>query len=93
MVTNMVENQYTDEILMNISLREAKNSSISRRADTAISVLREKVSRYVKIEKDKIWLDSKVNEIIWSHGRKNIPSNLKIKVIKLSDGTAEIVLP
>ena len=49
--------------------------------------------RYVKIEKDKIWLDSKVNEIIWSHGRKNIPSNLKIKVIKLSDGTAEIVLP
>ena len=89
----MVENQYTDEILMNISLREAKNSSISRRADTAISVLREKVSRYVKIEKDKIWLDSTVNEIIWSHGRKNIPSNLKIKVIKLSDGTAEIVLP
>lgn len=89
----MVENQYTNEILLNVSLREARNSSVARRADSAVSVLKEKVSRYAKIDEEKIWLDSKVNEMIWSHGRKNIPSILKIKVIKLSDGTAEVVLP
>lgn len=89
----MVENQYTDEIILNISLKEAKDSAVTRRADSAISVLKEKISRYAKIDEGKIWLDSKVNEAIWSRGRKSIPSALKVKIIKLSDGTAEVVLP
>lgn len=89
----MVENQYTDEIILNVSLKEARDSSVTRRADSAISVLKEKISRYVKIDEGKIWLDSKVNEAIWARGRKRIPSALKVKIIKLSDGTAEVVLP
>lgn len=40
-----------------------------------------------------IWVDNKVNEALWSRGRKHIPTKISLKVIKLEDGTAEIILP
>ncbi|MDS0256111.1 50S ribosomal protein L31e [Thermoplasmatales archaeon AK] len=89
----MVENEMTNETLINVPLRAAKKSPVTRRADSAIEVLKETVARNVKIDPAKIWIDSKVNEIIWSRGRKKIPSLMRIKVIKLQDGTAEIILP
>ncbi|MEM0157949.1 MAG: 50S ribosomal protein L31e [Thermoplasmataceae archaeon] len=89
----MVENEMSNEILINVPLRAAKMVPVTRRADTAIEVLRKAVSRSVKIDQKKIWIDSKVNEIIWSKGRKKIPSMMRVKVIKLQDGTAEIILP
>lgn len=89
----MVENELTNEIVLNVPLRAAKNTSSSRRADTAIEILKEYVSRNAKVEKSKIWIDGRVNETIWSQGRKKIKSKLSVKVIKLQDGTAEVILP
>lgn len=89
----MVENELTNEILLNVPLRSAMRSSSSRRADTAIEVLKEYVSKNTKVEKNKIWIDGRVNEAVWSQGRKKIPSKLSVRVIKLQDGTAEVILP
>lgn len=89
----MVENELTNEIVLNVPLRAAKRSSSSRRADTAIEVLKEYVSRNAKVEKSKIWIDGRVNETVWSKGREKISSKLTVKVIKLQDGTAEVILP
>ncbi|EQD38729.1 50S ribosomal protein L31e, partial [mine drainage metagenome] len=38
-------------------------------------------------------IDPKVNEKIWEHGRKKIASSISVKVIKLQDGTAEVIFP
>lgn len=89
----MVESELTNEMVMNVPLRNAKKSSASRRADNAIEVLKEYVSRNSKVEKSKIWIDGRVNEKVWARGRKKIVSKLTVKVIKLQDGTAEVILP
>ncbi len=89
----MVENELTNEIVLNVPLRAAKRTSAARRADTAIEVLKEYVSRNTKVEKSKIWIDNRVNESVWAQGREKIKSKISVKVIKLQDGTAEVILP
>ncbi len=89
----MVENEYSSEMIMNVPLRETRNSSVTRRADTALSIIREYVSRNAKIESSKIWIDSRVNEELWKRGRKKVQTKVTVKIIKLQDGTAEVLLP
>ncbi len=89
----MADEENTTEVLLSISLRKARFSSRSRRADTAIEMLKDAVSRYTKSDKNDIWIDNKVNELIWSRGRRKLPTRVNVKVIKLEDGTAEIILP
>lgn len=89
----MVENELTNEIVLNVPLRAAKRSSAARRADSAIEILKEYVSRNTKVEKSKIWIDNRVNESVWAQGREKIKSKISVKVIKLQDGTAEVILP
>ena len=89
----MVENQVSNEMLLTIPLRKAKLSSRSRRADTAVKIIKESVARFSKAEPHKIWLDNRVNELIWSRGKKKIPSSIQVKIIKLQEGTTEVLLP
>jgi large subunit ribosomal protein L31e len=90
----MVENnELSTEELITVSLRDARSSSRRRRADTAIGIIKEAVSRYTKSEIGKIWIDNKVNELIWDRGREHIPTKISLKIIKLEDGTTEIILP
>ncbi|MCL4336380.1 MAG: 50S ribosomal protein L31e [Candidatus Thermoplasmatota archaeon] len=89
----MVENELTNELLLNVPLRGMKKSSISRSADTAIEIIRDFVSRNTKVDKSKIWIDNRVNELVWSKGRYNTQSKLTVKVLKLQDGSAEVILP
>ncbi|AAT42791.1 50S ribosomal protein L31e [Picrophilus oshimae] len=89
----MADEENTTEILLSVSLRKARFSSKSRRADTSIKMLKDAVARYTKSDRDRIWVDNKVNELIWSRGRRKVPTRVNIKVIKLEDGTSEIILP
>ncbi|MCL4311140.1 MAG: 50S ribosomal protein L31e [Candidatus Thermoplasmatota archaeon] len=90
----MVENnELSTEELITVSLRGARSSSRRRRADTAISIIKDAVSKYTKSEKNMIWIDNKVNELIWDRGREHIPTKISLKIIKLEDGTTEIILP
>ena len=89
----MVENELTNELLLIVPLRGMKKSSISRSADTAIEIIRDFVSRNTKVDKSKIWIDNRVNELVWSKGRYNTQSKLTVKVLKLQDGSAEVILP
>lgn len=89
----MVENQVSNEILLNIPLRKAKLSSRKRRADSVMAIIKEYVARFTKSESEKIWIDTKVNEAVWNRGRTKIPSHIQVKVIKLQEGTTEVILP
>ncbi|MGP6207189.1 50S ribosomal protein L31e [Cuniculiplasma sp. SKW3] len=85
--------EVSNEILMNIPLRKAFSSSKKRRADTAIRIIREHVSRYTKTELSQVWIDGKINEEIWKRGKYKIPGNLKVKVLKLQNGETEVLMP
>lgn len=89
----MADEDVTAEILMNIPLRKAKSSSVNRRADTAVSIIKNHVARHSKTPIEDVWIDPKINEKIWENGRKKIASSISVKVIKLQDGSAEVIFP
>lgn len=91
----MVENQdqVSSEIMMTIPLRKARLVRMDRRADTAIQIIIEHVAKHAKTTREKIWVDNRVNELVWSRGRTKVPSSLQLKIIKLQEGTTEVLLP
>lgn len=89
----MADEDVIEEMLMNVPMRDAKTVPKTRRADAAVSVLKEYVSRHSKTPVENVWIDPKVNEYIWDRGRQNIRSRISVKVIKLQDGKAEVIFP
>jgi large subunit ribosomal protein L31e len=89
----MADDDLSNEILMNITLRKAFNSSKARRADTAIKIIKESVARFTKSDLDNVWIDGKINEEIWKRGRTKIPGNIKVKVLKLQNDEIEVLMP
>lgn len=88
----MVEAGVSDELRYKIPLRKAKLSSRNRRGDSAIAIIKEFVARNSKVPPDNVWIDPKVNELVWKNGRRNIPQSISVKVVKLQDGTAEVIM-
>ncbi|MCL4350124.1 MAG: 50S ribosomal protein L31e [Candidatus Thermoplasmatota archaeon] len=83
----------TTEIMMNIPLRKAFLSSKKRRADTAMTIVKQHVSRFTKTEIDKVWVDGKINEEIWKRGKYKIPGTVRVKILKLQNGETEVLMP
>lgn len=83
----------TEERIMNIPLREAKQTPKSKRASKAMKVVREFVSNHMNVPEEDVWIDSSTNEEIWSRGIKKPPSKIKVKAIKFEDGIVEVSIP
>jgi large subunit ribosomal protein L31e len=81
-----------EEKILTINLRKKLVKTKKwKKAKNYLKVLRELLRR--KFKTDKIKIDGKLNEKIWEKSIENPPYKLKIKVIKLDDGTikAELV--
>ena len=83
--TNELERIYT------IPLRKAKDLTRSRRADNAVRDVKRYLVRHMKA--DNVWLDQTVNEALWSNGKYSIPSRIRVKATRFSDGVVEVTLP
>lgn len=83
----------TEERIMNIPLKEAKETPASKRASKAMKLIREFVSNNMNVPKDDVWIDSSTNEEIWDRGIKKPPSKIKVKAIKFEDGIVEVSIP
>jgi large subunit ribosomal protein L31e len=81
--TTHIEREYT------IPLRHRWNIVPTyKRANKAVKSIREFLVRHMKIrdkDLDKIKIDKRLNEVIWSRGIKHPPAKIKIKAIKDGD--------
>ena len=75
-----------------IPLRATKMAPRTRRAKRAIKEIREYVMRHMKVEEEKVWIDTTLNEKIWENGIQNPPNKVKVKVVKFDDGLVEVTL-
>lgn len=82
-----------EERIMNIPLKEVKRSPASKRASLAMKVVRNFVSNHMNVPLEDVWIDSTVNEEIWSKGIKKPPSKIKVMAIKFEDGIVEVSVP
>ncbi|HEU12619.1 MAG: 50S ribosomal protein L31e [Thermoplasmata archaeon] len=80
-----------NEIIMNIPLRRLKLVSRRRRSNVAIKLIELHVSKHLKIPLENVWIDPKLNEVIWKRGIEKPPSRISVKVVKYpEENTAEV---
>lgn len=79
------------ERIYTIPLRKAKMLTRSKRADNAVRDVKRYLVQHMKV--DDVWLDNSVNEALWSKGKYNIPSRIRVRATRFSDGVVEVTLP
>jgi large subunit ribosomal protein L31e len=90
------------ERVFTIPLTVTKVVPKTKRAPRAIKEIKEYVRKHMMEktseedeEKDKkeVWLDYRLNELIWSKGIEHPPSRVRVKAIRFEDGLIEVSLP
>ncbi|HWG89579.1 MAG TPA: 50S ribosomal protein L31e [Candidatus Thermoplasmatota archaeon] len=76
-----------------IPLRNAKLAPRTKRAKRAVNEVRHFISRHMKADEEKIWLDNPVNETIWARGIQKPPNKIRVKAVKFEDGVVEVSIP
>ena len=75
----------------------------TKRAPRAIKEIKEYVLRHMgdrspakddeKETKKDVWIDYRLNEVLWERGIENPPSKVRVKAIRFEDGLIEVSLP
>ena len=65
----------------------------SKAAPTAVKRVKKYLTRHMKVEEEKIWIDDSLNNSLWSHGKYNMPTRIRVKAVKFEDGVVEAYLP
>lgn len=90
------------ERVYTIPLSITKQIPKTKRAPRAIKEIKEFVRKHMaeslpedeeKGEKRDVWVDYKLNELIWSRGIENPPRKVRVKAIRFEDGLIEVSLP
>jgi len=90
------------ERVFTIPLTVTKIVPKTKRAPRAIKEIKEYVRKHMMEktseedeEKDKkeVWMDYRLNELIWSKGIEHPPSRVRVKAIRFEDGLIEVSLP
>lgn len=79
------------ERIYTIPLRKTKDLVRSRRADLAVRDVKRFLTQHMKSQ--SIWVDASVNEALWSKGKYSIPSRIRVRATRFSDGVVEVTLP
>jgi len=81
------------ERLLTVPLRYPHNQPRTKRADFAVSEIREFIGKHMKVPQEKVWMDPAVNEAIWARGKQKPPAKLKVRAEKFPDGLVEVSIP
>jgi len=65
----------------------------SKAAPTAVIRVKNYLTRHMKVEKENIWIDDSLNNVLWSRGKYNMPSKIRVKAVKFDDGVVEAYVP
>lgn len=68
-----------EERVVTVPLRDAKAEAKHKRADKAMTLIREHLAQHFKVDDDQVRLDPSINEAIWSRGRKKPPSKVRVR--------------
>jgi large subunit ribosomal protein L31e len=74
-----------EERVVTVPLRDVKAEPKHKRADKAMTLIREHLAQHFTVEEDEVRLDPSINEAIWSEGRKNPPSKLRIHAARFEE--------
>jgi large subunit ribosomal protein L31e len=86
------EKNATTEQIYTIPLREVKEYPTWKRSNKAIKVIREYLSKHMKVDEDKIKISNALNESVWARGIEKPPLKVRVKAVRSDEGVnAELV--
>jgi len=91
------------ERVYTIPLKISRQVPRTKRAPRAIKEIKEFIRKHMaeeltedeeeKLEKKDVWVDYRLNELIWSRGIEGPPRKVRVKAIRFEDGLIEVSLP
>jgi len=82
-----------EEKIFTIPLRVSRRVPRSQRTSRALEAIKEHVMRQMKARNEDVWIDPRVNEVLWKRGIQRPPNKIRVKVIKFEDELVEVSLP
>jgi len=70
---------------MTIPLRDVQAGSSTAAADRAMTLVREHLANHFSVAEDAVRLDPSINEEVWSRGRSNPPSKLRVRAARFEE--------
>ncbi|MFB6300194.1 MAG: 50S ribosomal protein L31e [Halobacteriales archaeon] len=80
-----------EERVITVPLRDTKQEAKHRRADKAMTIIREHLAKHFSVDEDEVRLDPTINEAVWADGRANPPSKLRIRAARFEEEGDRIV--
>jgi len=89
----MSESEETVERLMTVSLSRARPAPRYRRTDRIVNVLKENVAHHMKVEVGEVKISQKLNEELWSVGKRSRRPRISVKLTMDTEGVVTVKLP
>ncbi|WP_435334478.1 50S ribosomal protein L31e [Haloarchaeobius sp. TZWWS8] len=86
----MSSNEF-EERVVTVPLRDVNAEAKHKRADKAMTLIRDHLAQHFKVESDQVRLDPSINEAIWSRGRKKPPSKLRVRAARFDEEGEAVV--
>ena len=80
-----------EERVVTVPLRDAHAEAKHRRADKAMSIVRDHLARHFNVEPEEIRLDPSINEAVWERGRANPPRKLRVRAARFEEEGERVV--
>jgi large subunit ribosomal protein L31e len=80
-----------EERVITIPLRDVQAEAKHKRADKAMSLIRDHLAQHFSVDGEDVRLDPSINEAIWSQGRKKPPSKLRVRAARFEEEGESIV--
>lgn len=80
-----------EERVVTVPLRAAKREAKHRRADKAMSIVREHLAEQFSVDPSAVRLDPSINEAVWERGRKKPPSKLRVRAARFDEAGEPVV--
>lgn len=76
---------------MTVPLRDVRAAPKTKRADKAMTIVREHLAKHFSVAEDDVRLDPSINEAVWANGRSDPPSSLRVRAARFQEDGRGIV--
>ncbi|MDQ1371536.1 MAG: large subunit ribosomal protein L31e [Candidatus Thermoplasmatota archaeon] len=89
------------EMVFTVPLTITRNVPKTKRAPRAVKEIKDYVRQHLadktmpkdEVPEKDVWIDYKLNELLWSRGIEHPPRKVRVKAIRFEDGLIEVSLP
>jgi large subunit ribosomal protein L31e len=80
-----------DERVMTVPLRDVHAEPTGKRADKAMSLVRDHLAQHFDVDGDAVRLDPSINEAVWERGRSKPPRKLRVRAARFEEEGEAVV--